>query len=155
MFFLHLETKLVFRNSACFYRLFLLLVAKVIFPISWSIVMIKVMHKIPKGRCRFFLWNTKIAFGTLCPKISIWAMSKVENVSKVAWIWSHHLHLQWKFKLWAGKLTWDVHKGKTLLGAVNKLLAKKNQMFTTSWRLPFKIVCTLWLRNPQECNQQN
>ena len=34
---------------------FLLLVAKVIFPISWSIVMIKVMHKIPKGRCRFFL----------------------------------------------------------------------------------------------------
>ena len=108
MFFLHLETKLVFRNSACFYRLFLLLVAKVIFPISWSIVMIKVMHKIPKGRCRFFLWNTKIAFGTLCPKISIWAMSKVENLSKVAWIWSHHLHLQWKFKLWAGKFAWGV-----------------------------------------------
>ena len=25
---------------------------------------------------------------------------------EIAWIWSHHLHLQWKFKLWAGKFTW-------------------------------------------------
>ena len=27
---------------------------------------------------------------------------------KVAWIWSHHLHLQWKLKLWAGKFAWGV-----------------------------------------------
>ena len=24
----------------------------------------------------------------------------------MAWIWSHHLHLHWKFKLLAGKFTW-------------------------------------------------
>ena len=32
---------------------------------------------------------------------------KVEKI-KVAWIQSHHLHLQWKFKLWAGHLAWGV-----------------------------------------------
>ena len=26
-----------------------------------------------------------------------------KEIQKVAWIQSHHLHLQWKFKLWAGK----------------------------------------------------
>ena len=25
---------------------------------------------------------------------------------KITWIWSHHLHLQWKFRLWAGNFTW-------------------------------------------------
>ena len=32
---------------------------------------------------------------------------KVEKIfKKIAWIWSHHLHLQWKFNLLAGKFTW-------------------------------------------------
>ena len=30
-------------------------------------------------------------------------MAKYKRFKKIAWIWSHHLHLQWKFKLWAGK----------------------------------------------------
>ena len=31
---------------------------------------------------------------------------KLNRFEKIAWIWSHHLHLQWKFKLLAGKFTW-------------------------------------------------
>ena len=33
---------------------------------------------------------------------------KVENTLKVALILSHHLHIQWKFKLWSGKFAWVV-----------------------------------------------
>ena len=33
---------------------------------------------------------------------------KVEKILNLAWIWSHHLHLQWNFKLWAGKFAWGV-----------------------------------------------
>ena len=33
---------------------------------------------------------------------------KLKIFQKVAWIRSHHLHLQWKFKLCAGKFPWDV-----------------------------------------------
>ena len=35
-------------------------------------------------------------------------VSKVENILKGIWIQSHHLHLQWRFKLWAGKFAWGV-----------------------------------------------
>ena len=32
-------------------------------------------------------------------------LNKVERfLKKMAWIWSHHLHLQWKFRLLAGKV---------------------------------------------------
>ena len=31
---------------------------------------------------------------------------KVEMIEEDAWVWSHHLHLQWEFKLLAGKFTW-------------------------------------------------
>ena len=34
---------------------------------------------------------------------------KLKRFQKVAWIRSHHLHLQWKFKLWAGKFAWGVN----------------------------------------------
>ena len=33
---------------------------------------------------------------------------KLKIFQKVAWIRTNHLHLQWKFKLWVGKFTWDV-----------------------------------------------
>ena len=33
---------------------------------------------------------------------------KYKGFWKIVWIWSHHLHIQWKFKLWAGKFTWGV-----------------------------------------------
>ena len=39
---------------------------------------------------------------TLCSTI------KLKRFKKIAWIRSHHLHLQWKFKLWAGKFAWSV-----------------------------------------------
>ena len=39
-------------------------------------------------------------------KICLELTNKVENILKVAWIWSHHL--PWKFKLWAWKFTWGV-----------------------------------------------
>ena len=31
---------------------------------------------------------------------------KYKRFKKIAWIQSHHLHLQWKFKLLAGKFSW-------------------------------------------------
>ena len=31
---------------------------------------------------------------------------KWQRFKKTAWIWSHHLHLQWKFKLLTRKSTW-------------------------------------------------
>ena len=31
---------------------------------------------------------------------------KKKRLKKIAWIRSHHLNLQWKLKLWAGKFTW-------------------------------------------------
>ena len=33
---------------------------------------------------------------------------KWKRFKKIAWIPSNHLHLQWKFKLWAGKFAWGV-----------------------------------------------
>ena len=33
---------------------------------------------------------------------------KWQRFKKTAWIWSHHLHLQWKFNLLAGKFACDV-----------------------------------------------
>ena len=33
---------------------------------------------------------------------------KVESTLKGAWIWFHHLHLKWKFKLLSGKFAWGV-----------------------------------------------
>ena len=35
-------------------------------------------------------------------------MAKYKRFKKIAWIWSHHLHLQWKFKLWVGKVVWGL-----------------------------------------------
>ena len=31
-----------------------------------------------------------------------------KDFKRLAWIWFHRLHLQWKFKLWAGKFAWGV-----------------------------------------------
>ena len=36
---------------------------------------------------------------------------KQKRFKKIAWILSHHLHLQWKFKLWVGKFAWGVKAG--------------------------------------------
>ena len=33
---------------------------------------------------------------------------KYKRLKKIAWIKSHHLHLQWKFKLLEGKFTWRI-----------------------------------------------
>ena len=60
----------------------------------------------------------------------------LKKIWKVAWIWSHHLHLQWKFKLWTGKFAWGVYLGKTLIGDVNKLFVFKSLLTTPSNVLP-------------------
>ena len=40
--------------------------------------------------------------------MEIKVLLKYKIVKKVACIWSHHLHLKWKFKSWAGKFAWTV-----------------------------------------------
>ena len=42
--------------------------------------------------------------------MNITLSGKVENILKGSLVWSHHLYLQWKFKLWAGKFAWAVQK---------------------------------------------
>ena len=53
-----------------------------------------------------------------------WKLIK-KRYKNIAWIRSHHLHLQWKFKLWAEKFTW----GNKAKHDVNKLIVFKN-LFT-------------------------
>ena len=67
---------------------------------------------------------------------------KVEKILKGEWIWYHHL--QWKFKLWAGKFAWGV-LDKTLLGIVNKHLKAKSLLTKPSNVLPLYLKQTLLL----------
>ena len=90
------------------------------------------------------------------------AVKALGSFNKVENIWSHHLHLQWKFKLWARKFTWG-NKAKHYWGMSTKFLLSKvclplhlKQTFLPIiWiftedegdgiesRLPFKIFSTL------------
>jgi len=45
-------------------------------------------------------------------------------LKKVAWIWSHHLHLLWKFKLSAGKFPWGVKVKHCWAFSTNFLIQK-------------------------------
>ena len=47
-------------------------------------------------------------------------MLKLKRFKKIAWIWSHHLQVQWKFKWLAGKFSWD-NKAKHCWVYVNKI----------------------------------
>ena len=78
---------------------------------------------------------------------------KVKKFKKISWIQSHHIHLQWKFKLLVGKFTWvvTVHIGcwvmptnffvfKILLSTLSNVLLPKvnfpanNLNFHWRWR---------------------
>ena len=62
-------------------------------------------------------------------------MSKVKQkrFKEIAWISSHHLHLQWKFKLLVGKFTWG-NKAKHCWGMSTNFLFS-----TTSNVLPLQL----------------
>ena len=49
---------------------------------------------------------------------------KQKIFEKIAWIESHHLHLQWKFKLLAGKFTWGNIAEYCWVMSTNILLSK-------------------------------
>ena len=66
--------------------------------------------------------------------------SKQKRFKKIAWIWSHRLHLQWKFKLWAGKFTWG-NKAKHYRGMSTTFLFSK-----VCWRCP-AMFCLYTSRN--------
>ena len=48
---------------------------------------------------------------------------KYKRFKKIAWIWSHHLHLQWKFKSLAGKFTWE--KRQNIAGCCQQTFENK------------------------------
>ena len=54
-----------------------------------------------------------------------------KDIMKIAWILSHHLHLQWKLKLLAGNFTWG-KKAKHCWVDINKLFVFKNLLTTPS-----------------------
>ena len=49
---------------------------------------------------------------------------KYKIFNKIAWIWSHHLHLQWKFILLAGKFTWGNKAKHCWVMSTNFLFSK-------------------------------
>ena len=65
-------------------------------------------------------WNTLVLIGHNGVSSNLNELSylfvKYKLFKKIAWIPSHHLHFQWKFKLLAGKFT----SGWSMLGDVNK-----------------------------------
>ena len=57
------------------------------------------------------------------------SLVKYKIFKEIAWIWSHHLHLQWKFKFWAGKFTWS-HKSKLCwVMSTNKKFVHNTQQY--------------------------
>ena len=46
------------------------------------------------------------------------------KVEKIVWIWSKHLHLQWKFKLLMGKFTWGNKAKHCWVMSTNFLFSK-------------------------------
>ena len=64
---------------------------------------------------------------------------KVEKFKKIAWIRSHHLHLQWKFKLLAGKFTWG-YKAKHCWVMSTNFLFSSPTIFClyTSSKIPWR-----------------
>ena len=49
---------------------------------------------------------------------------KYKRLKKIAWIKSHHLHLQWKFKLLEGKFTWRIEAKHCRVMSTNFLFLK-------------------------------
>ena len=71
--------------------------------ISWPnfVITVKPIHVLTNLYVKVIYWR-------VLTTVQVWLhCSKVEKKNlKVVWIWS--LHLQWKFKLWAGKFPWGV-----------------------------------------------
>ena len=57
-------------------------------------------------------------------------MAKYKRFKKIAWIWSHHLHLYWKFKLLARMFTWGNKAKYCWVISTNFLFTK------VFWQLP-------------------
>ena len=69
------------------------------------------------------LWYLSWCLWNYCWTISFSKLEyllKVKKILKGSLVRSHHLHFQWKLKLWTGKFAWGICKGKKLLGIVNK-----------------------------------
>ena len=66
--------------------------------------------------------------------LSIFSL-KQRRFKTIAWIWSYHLHLQWKFKLLAGKFTWGNKTKHCWLMSTNFLFKSLLTMPSTSNKL--------------------
>ena len=56
--------------------------------------------------------------------LNSWFIKVKKKIEKIEWISSHHLHLQWKFKLWAGKFAWDIKAKHCWVLSTNFLFSK-------------------------------
>ena len=73
-------------------------------PFCWSLIIGTYRVKYTQY-LKIWRYRHQSMSGRVCP-ILLSQLGAV--VCKVDWIRSHHLHLQWKFKLWAGKFAWGV-----------------------------------------------
>ena len=78
--------------------------------LSWfchSLFQIYRSKSLSKTECRFPHHSKTVEISAEHDKRFV-ARVKVKRFLKVGWIRSHHLHLLWKFKLWARKFDWGV-----------------------------------------------
>ena len=66
----------------------------------------------------------------------------------MAWIWSHHLYLQWKFKLLAGKFTWGTKAKHCWVMSTNFL--KQKVLFDNAQHLKQSFPPIIWILNEGE-----
>ena len=65
-----------------------------------------------------------INFSPVHQKLSKTFPNEAIKVEKIACTWSHHLHLQWKFKFLAGKFTWGNKAKHCWVMSTNFLFSK-------------------------------
>ena len=86
------------------------------------------------GECIQIYWRIQSQHRPLHKNKKERMIIKEEKILK-AWLWSHHLHLQWKFKLWAGKFAWGV-KAKHCWTLSTNFLYSKAFCIQNCWEHP-------------------
>ena len=90
--------------------------------ISWPLVILNFLNILSLqsliSKCflitrTFFLTVSQETFGNKIPLLlsktrKVVLQVKKKRFKKIAWIQSHHLYLQWKYKLLVGKFPWDI-----------------------------------------------
>ena len=122
---------------------------------------IQIRNKSPSSKSYIFqdflLIYQEIKFTFLVRKLFVlmgffkkwWIYSfKIKKIfRKIAWIGFHHLHLQWKFKLFVGNFTWGNKAKHCWVMSTNFLFSKVSlNNFNKKWKRQIGF-CNIWSWN--------